>query len=123
MERALGIENQLANGSPQWIDESMDSPLTSTMPNDKYLEDDGTVWGLVMIVFGALAIIIIMFLIALFIDCRQQKLAELQQAKHAHHVQRRKKMRFKGPTLAKTIEEDTESFAYKMQTPMSEPPV
>ncbi|RZC40809.1 uncharacterized protein BDFB_000780, partial [Asbolus verrucosus] len=78
------------------------------------IEESNEIGTIVIFVISAILTITLLFVVAIFIDCRQQKLTKLHQQRKPKKV-----LRIKIPKLGRgrAVREDEDTFADKMQEP------
>ncbi|XP_044260018.1 uncharacterized protein LOC123008293 [Tribolium madens] len=93
-----------------WMEDN--SSQSTSIP--EIIEESNEIGTVVIFVISAILTITLLFVVAIFIDCRQQKLINLQQQRKPKKV-----LKIKIPKLGmgRAIREDEDTFADKMQEP------
>lgn len=99
-----------------WMDDDLSKASTSI---PEVLVEENTIGTLIIIIVSAILSITLLFMMAVFIDCRHQKLAKIKQ-KRPRKVLKITIPKFNG-TPSNDASEDRETFADKMHTQDSPP--
>ncbi|XP_017779027.1 PREDICTED: uncharacterized protein LOC108564477 [Nicrophorus vespilloides] len=95
----------------QWFDDKLDEVTSTSLPTLGV--EEGTEIGiLVIIIAAALVTITLLFLIAIFIDCRQQKTINVEATSDSGRI-----FRMKLPKISRKLREDEKQFSNRMQIP------
>ncbi|XP_019866580.2 uncharacterized protein LOC109595616 [Aethina tumida] len=103
----MGSEN-VASGIP-WMD---DVPAQSTSLPEILEEETNEIGTVVIFVISAVITIALLFMVAIFIDCRQQKLVD------AELEHRKRRIRIRVPKLKKP-RDDEDTLTDRMEQPSS----
>ncbi|KAJ3626687.1 hypothetical protein MTP99_017166 [Tenebrio molitor] len=93
-----------------WMEEN--SSQSTSVP--EIIEESNEIGTVIIFVISAILTITLLFVVAIFIDCRQQKLIKLHQQRKP-----KKLLKLKIPTLGvgRDVREDEDTFADKMHEP------